>query len=286
MRKFYSFIALLLSVCMLFSACSAEVKSSSSTDIATTANVNKDDEKANESTALSTSFEESSKAYNTSKLKESAYQATAKAEKKTGKNEKESKSSASVKNKTEISHTTSSKGVVSTSENVIEITEKSNENFATETVEEFKTEKVTIKESTTVKATEKETSTTTTTASEITCSVKIECSVILENMDNLKAGHSSYVPSDGIILDTYTVTMPSGSTAYDALERACSDKSIKINAQKTAYGVYVAGINNIDEKDCGKSSGWLYSVNDAFPQKSCGLYKLSNGDKVVFSYTC
>lgn len=105
-------------------------------------------------------------------------------------------------------------------------------------------------------------------------------------MSSLKSGHASYVPDDGIILEAYFVTLDAGATAYDALEKACSDNSIKLTAVRSSYGIYVSGINNFDEKDCGSSSGWLYSVNGKYPSKSCGKYKLSEDDTVVFLYTC
>lgn len=263
MRKFCCAVALLISICILFCACSPESqplsvpeKDSTSSKVQTTESTVYD--KAEASNTVSSS-EQSSTAKSTSKSKQiSSAKATVKSEKNSSVSKKIKSSTTSVS----VSATTQS------AENIPHTTEKKQETTTNTTVAEAKTEK------------------TTTSYSEITCDVLIECSAILDNMDNLKAGHDSYVPSDGIILNTYTVTLPSGSTAYDALEKACSDNNIKINAQKTAYGVYVAGINNIDEKDCGKSSGWLYSVNDVFPQKSCGLYKLSKGDKVVFSYTC
>lgn len=127
---------------------------------------------------------------------------------------------------------------------------------------------------------------TSTTSSELVCSIEIECKSILDNKSELKKGHEEYVPSNGIILDTYSVEIPKSSTAYDLLSKAAKDKSITLNVESTMYGKYVAGINNIDEFDCGKQSGWLYSVNGKYPNVSCDSYTLKNGDKVVFSYTC
>lgn len=124
------------------------------------------------------------------------------------------------------------------------------------------------------------------TTSELTCTVEIECTAILSNMDSLKEGHEEYVPADGILLNEYTLTLSSGASAYDALSTACTQNNISVNAQKTMYGTYVAGINNLDEKDCTKGGGWVYKVNGTYPPKSADKYRLSNGDKVVFSYTC
>ncbi len=135
-------------------------------------------------------------------------------------------------------------------------------------------------------ATEKTASTTTATTSEITCTVEIECKKILNNMDKLKAGHEDFVPSNGIIMSTCTVTVDNGETVYDALKTACSKNGVSINAKSSAYGTYISGFNNIDEMDCGKQSGWVYTVNGSSPPKSCNKCTVSTGDKIVFSYTC
>ena len=127
---------------------------------------------------------------------------------------------------------------------------------------------------------------TQTTSSEIDCSITIECKSILDNMDDLKKGHESYVPKNGIMLDNYKTTLKSKSTVYDLLKKACNDKGITYTAKDTMYSVYIVGINNIDEKDCGKDSGWMYSVNGSFPNVSADSKKLKDGDKVVFTYTC
>lgn len=127
---------------------------------------------------------------------------------------------------------------------------------------------------------------TQTTSSEINCSITIECKSILDNMDDLKSGHEKYVPKNGIMLDNYKATLKSKSTVYDLLKKACNDKGITYTAKDTMYSVYIVGINNIDEKDCGKDSGWMYSVNGSFPNVSVDSKKLKDGDKVVFTYTC
>lgn len=127
---------------------------------------------------------------------------------------------------------------------------------------------------------------TQTTSSEINCSITIECKSILDNMDDLKKGHEKYVPKNGIMLNNYKTTLKSKSTVYDLLKKACNDKGITYTAKDTMYSVYIVGINNIDEKDCGKDSGWMYSVNGSYPNVSVDSKKLKDGDKVVFTYTC
>ena len=88
------------------------------------------------------------------------------------------------------------------------------------------------------------------------------------------------------MLDNYKTTLKSKSTVYDLLKKACNDKGITYNSKDTMYSVYIVGINNIDEKDCGKDSGWMYSVNGSFPNVSVDSKRLKDGDKVVFTYTC
>lgn len=129
-------------------------------------------------------------------------------------------------------------------------------------------------------------SSTSATSSSVTATISIECKSILDNMDNLAKGHESYVPSDGVILDEYTATYNKKTTAYDLLSDACKENNISVSSEKTSFGMYVSGINNLDEFDCGQQSGWTYYVNGKMPNVACSAYKLKNGDKVVFSYTC
>lgn len=139
---------------------------------------------------------------------------------------------------------------------------------------------------TTSSSTQTTKSSTTATSSSVTATISIECKSILDNMDNLAKGHESYVPSDGVILDEYTATYNKKTTAYDLLSDACKENNISVSSEKTSFGMYVSGINNLDEFDCGQQSGWTYYVNGKMPNVACSAYKLKNGDKVVFSYTC
>ena len=156
------------------------------------------------------------------------------------------------------------------------------EHTSSTTTKRTNTTKPAAKADTTAKLTEA----TTTTASNVTCTVTIECKSILGNTDKLKAGHETYVPNNGIMLSSYSVTVKNGATAFDAIKQACSSNGISMNTTTSSYGYYIAGFNNIDEKDCGSSSGWNYYVNGSMPNKSCSKYAVKNGDSIVFSYTC
>ena len=97
----------------------------------------------------------------------------------------------------------------------------------------------------------------------VTCTITVECKNIHKHMSQLKSGHERFVPNDGYIIHTESRTVDRGSTAYDVLKLACSAHGIRLTAKSTSYGVYVVGINNLDEKDCGSASGWMYKFNHA-----------------------
>lgn len=75
-------------------------------------------------------------------------------------------------------------------------------------------------------------------------------------------------------------TFSAGATVYDAL-CACG---LSVSASQTQYGIYVAAIGGLAEKEHGASSGWMYSVNGNVPMTSCSNYKLSDGDVVSWYY--
>lgn len=161
------------------------------------------------------------------------------------------------------------------------------------TVAETTTKETTAKPSTTkTQTTTKKKKITTTKVKKkkktdtVTCTVTVECKSILDHMDELKEGHEEFVPSDGYIIKNYTYKAKAGYTAYDALKSACNNNDIKLTAQKTSYGVYISGINNLDEFDCGNQSGWMYSVNGIMPNTTCGNVTIDDGDSIVFTYVC
>ena len=118
------------------------------------------------------------------------------------------------------------------------------------------------------------------------CYITIECKSILDNTDKLKEGHEDYVPSNGIILKKTKCTFKNGASVWDILQEVCSNNSVKLTTKNTTFGTYVSGINNLDEFDCGKQSGWVYTVNGKSPPVSCSKYTVSDGDTIVFKYIC
>lgn len=158
----------------------------------------------------------------------------------------------------------------------------------------------TAEETTTQPATESDTTETTTqnvtTTEEISttdenksvCSFEIDCRTILENEKKLKDKAKPFVPSDGIILPKYTCEIYEGDTVLDVLLRVCETNGVEViyTDMPMFNSCYVEGIGGIFEKDCGGSSGWMYSVNGEFPQVGANACTVSAGDEIIFVYTC
>lgn len=120
------------------------------------------------------------------------------------------------------------------------------------------------------------------------CTIEIRCDTILSNRQDLKPGLDVYVPDSGTILPTTTVTFTEGETVFDVLKRICDERSIQIEYSYTPmYGsYYIEGINHLYEFDVGPESGWMYKVDEWFPNYGCSAYKLQDGQDIVWCYTC
>lgn len=150
------------------------------------------------------------------------------------------------------------------------------------------------------KGTTTQKSTVATQAKTVTCTVEIECKKIFENIDSLRSEKETFLPSDGYILKSTNVTVKEESTAFDVLKKVCTENVCSDNCQycrksgiqleyvySPSYdSEYVRGIHQLYEKDCGTRSGWMYSVNGTFPNYGMNKYKIKNGDKIKFHYTC
>ena len=121
-----------------------------------------------------------------------------------------------------------------------------------------------------------------------TCTFSIECSTILNNLDQLDADKLEMIPSGGVILATVTVTFYEGESVFDVLQRVCKDYGIHMESSWTPIynSAYIEGIHNLYEFDCGSLSGWMYRVNGWYPNYGCSRYQLKDGDVVEWRYTC
>ena len=123
---------------------------------------------------------------------------------------------------------------------------------------------------------------------DLTCTISISCSTILNNMDKCEEAKKEWVPDDGVILRATTVTFTEGESVYDVLQRVCRDNGIQMEASRSPKynSAYVEGIANLYEFDVGEGSGWMYKVNGWFPNYGCSRYQLQAGDDVQWLYTC
>ncbi len=125
-----------------------------------------------------------------------------------------------------------------------------------------------------------------------TVTLSVSCETILENYEELNDSvkKSGGVPENGVILPEGEYVLCSGDTVFDILDRALKYNKIHFDytggSQNKLDTVYIKGINNIYEYDCGSLSGWMYSVNGEFSRMECSDYVLSDGDKIEWVYTC
>ena len=120
------------------------------------------------------------------------------------------------------------------------------------------------------------------------CTITIRCDTIFDNADKLEEAKAPYVPEDGEILPVTTVEFTPGDTAFDVLQRVCEASDLQIEYSWTPLydSYYVEGINHLYEFDCGTQSGWMYRVNDGFPNYGSSSYEVKNGDDFLWCYTC
>lgn len=121
-----------------------------------------------------------------------------------------------------------------------------------------------------------------------TCTLSISCASILNHMDWLAAEKAELVPEDGWILEPLEVTFYEGESVFNVLQRTCKQEKIHMEFSNTPMynSAYIEGIHNLYQFDCGELSGWMYKVNDWFPNYGCSRYALQDGDVICWEYTC
>ena len=120
------------------------------------------------------------------------------------------------------------------------------------------------------------------------CTISVKCSSILDNMEYLDKSKADLIPPDGIILAETKAVFNEGENVFNVLQRELKRAKIHFEFTNTPMfdSVYIEGINNIYEFDCGENSGWMYSVNGQFPNYGCSKYILKAGDVIEWVYTC
>lgn len=122
----------------------------------------------------------------------------------------------------------------------------------------------------------------------LTCTIEIRCDTVVDTTKLENQAAAPYVPADGAILAATEVEFTEGDSVFDILKQVTREKDIQMEfTEDTVYGsAYIEGINYLYEFDAGALSGWMYKVNDKFPNYGCSNYELQDGDAIVWMYTC
>lgn len=108
----------------------------------------------------------------------------------------------------------------------------------------------------------------------------IRCDTIAGKSD------AAYIPQDGVLLPSSTMTVEEGDTVFDVLTKAAKKDKLLIDSSGAGESVYIKGIGQIYEFDFGDLSGWMYFVNGQAPSVGCGEYRPADGDVIEWRYTC
>ena len=120
------------------------------------------------------------------------------------------------------------------------------------------------------------------------CTITIRCDTVLNNVKLLDTAKAPYVPEDGLILQEITVEFTPGETVFDILQRVCQAAEIPLEYSWTPLydSYYIEGICHLYEFDCGAESGWMFQVNEKFPNYGCSAYEVKPGDQIQWQYSC
>lgn len=123
---------------------------------------------------------------------------------------------------------------------------------------------------------------------ELHCILQITCNTIFDNMDRFDQAKLEVLPENGVIYESKEIVFYEGESVFDVLLREAKENKVHMESVGTpGYNSnYVEGIGNIYEFDAGELSGWMYKVNDWFPNYGSSRYQLKDGDKIEWIYTC
>lgn len=123
----------------------------------------------------------------------------------------------------------------------------------------------------------------------VTVTVEIRCDSLSQDTSKVQNENLlKYIPKDGTIFAATQWTGTTENTVFDALSAVCRNNGIQMESAYTPgfNSYYVEAINYLYEFDGGSLSGWMYTVNGEFPNYGSSSFYLSDGDKIVWRYTC
>lgn len=126
------------------------------------------------------------------------------------------------------------------------------------------------------------------TAVPMKVTIAIRCDKAVANWDNLReeVRDERIVPKSGVILQTTSVDIAEGDTVFTVLANICKRLGIQMEYEGGAGSVYIKGIHNLYQFDCGSLSGWMFSVNGKYSDTGSSVYKVKAGERIVWDYTC
>ena len=123
---------------------------------------------------------------------------------------------------------------------------------------------------------------------ENTCTLSVRCDTIWENTELLDESLLQVLPPNGVVYAEQTLSFEEGESVFDLLRRTLTENKIHFEFSHTPVydSVYIEGIANLYEFDCGALSGWMYAVNGTVPSVGISSYPIQNGDTILIWYTC
>ena len=121
-----------------------------------------------------------------------------------------------------------------------------------------------------------------------TCTLTVRCYTILDNIARFDKEKNELLPKDGVLFQTAEVAFYEGESVFNILQREMrrTKTHLVFRSAPINNSAYIEAIGNIYEFDCGELSGWMYKVNNWFPNYSCSRYQLQEGDSVEWLYSC
>ena len=125
------------------------------------------------------------------------------------------------------------------------------------------------------------------TETKLTCTLEIRCDKLVGNTD-LDPDKVELIPEDGVLFAAAEVEFFEGESVFNVLQRTLKQNKQHLEfAQSPLYNsAYIEGICNLYQFDCGSLSGWMYRVNDWYPNYGCSQYVVQAGDVIVWDFTC
>lgn len=119
-----------------------------------------------------------------------------------------------------------------------------------------------------------------------TVTVSIRCNTAIEKGMAQEETWKGILPEDGCMLPETEMELREGDTVFDLLMEARDQYDIQVEYSGGKKSRYIEGIGNLYERDGGRWSGWMYSVNGTYPGVTCGEYELQDQDRIEWNYTC